>query len=113
MISYHGGQDNQITSFNTARFYDRMGEADRNLNNWYRFFRVSGMFHCNSGPGAWVLGQGGGASAAGIPFEADQNVFAAIVQWVEKGVAPTGLKGTKFVNDTISLGIDFQRTHCL
>jgi feruloyl esterase len=113
ILSYHGGQDNQITSFNTERFWDRMAEADPNLHDWYRFFRISGMFHCNSGPGAWVVGQGGGASGVGIPFEPQQNVLAAIVAWVEKGEAPDSLTGTKFVNDTVSLGIDFQRTHCL
>ena len=113
ILSYHGGQDNQITSFNTERFWDRMAEADHRLHDWYRFFRISGMFHCNSGPGAWVIGQGGGASGQGIPFEPQQNVLAAIVAWVEKGQAPDSLTGTKFVNDTISLGIDFQRNHCL
>lgn len=113
MISYHGGQDNQITMFNTERFWDRMAEEDRNLHDYYRFFRVSGMFHCNTGPGAWAFGQGGGASAEGIPFEPSQNVLAAIVAWVEKGKAPGGLTGTKFVNDTVSLGVDFQRSHCL
>jgi feruloyl esterase len=113
ILSYHGGQDNQITSFNTERFWDRMAQADGDLHSWYRFFRVSGMFHCNSGPGAWVIGQGGGASGEGIPFEPQQNVLAAIVAWVEKGQAPDSLTGTKFVNDTVSLGIDFQRKHCL
>ena len=70
------------------------------------------MFHCNSGPGAWVFGQGGSASAAGIPFESANNVLAAIVDWVEKGVAPDTIEGTKFVNDTVSLGVAFQRRHC-
>lgn len=113
LLSYHGGQDNQITSFNTERFYDQMLEVDPDLSDWYRFFRISGMFHCNSGPGAWVIGQGGGASAAGIPFTPEQNVLAALVAWVENGTAPSSLTGTKFVNDTVSLGISFQRMHCL
>jgi feruloyl esterase len=90
-----------------------MAQADPQLQDWYRFFRISGMFHCNSGPGAWIVGQGGGAAAAGIPFEPQQNVLAAMVAWVEKGQAPGSLTGTKFVNDTLSMGIDFQRTHCL
>ncbi|KAK5996263.1 putative feruloyl esterase B-2 [Cladobotryum mycophilum] len=113
ILSYHGGQDNQITSFNTERFWDHMAEADANLHDWYRFFRISGMFHCNSGPGAWVLGQGGGAPSAGIPFTPQQNVLAAIIAWVEEGKAPDTLTGTKFINDTVSLGVDFQRNHCL
>jgi hypothetical protein len=113
MISYHGGQDNQITMFNTERFWDRMAEEDSHLHDYYRFFRVSGMFHCNGGPGAWAFGQGGGAPAAGIPFHLEQNVLAAIVAWVEEGRAPQSLTGTKYVNDTVALGVDFQRNHCL
>ena len=113
IITYHGGQDNQITSFNSERFWDRMARADPDLHDYYRFFRISGMFHCNTGPGAWVLGQGGGAPAQGIPFDPQQNVFAAIIAWVENGRVPESLTGTKFVNDSVSLGIDFQRRHCL
>ncbi|KAK9442666.1 Tannase/feruloyl esterase [Metarhizium brunneum] len=113
MISYHGGQDNQITMFNTERFWDHMAKEDRHLHDYYRFFRVSGMFHCNAGPGAWAFGQGGGAPAAGIPFDPEKNVLAAIVAWVEGGSAPETLTGTKFVNDTVALGVDFRRRHCL
>ncbi|KAM0227978.1 hypothetical protein ACHAPO_011104 [Fusarium lateritium] len=113
LLSYHGGQDNQITQFNTQRFWDRMYSADHQLQDYYRYFRMSGMFHCNGGPGAWAVGQGGGAPAAGIPFDPQHNVLAAMVSWVEDGHAPKSLTGTKFVNDTAASGIDFQRKHCL
>lgn len=114
LLMYHGQQDNQISAFNTNRFYEHMrGERSyRSMDRWARMFRVSGMFHCSSGPGAWVLGQGGNAAQAGIPFQSHQNVLSAIVDWVEKGKGPEYMEGTKFVNDTISLGVDFQRRHC-
>ncbi|KAF5716819.1 feruloyl esterase b [Fusarium mundagurra] len=111
LLSYHGGQDNQITQFNTQRFWNRMYSADNDLQDYYRYFRMSGMFHCNSGPGAWAVGQGGGAPAAGIPFDPQHNVLAAMVAWVEKDQAPASLTGTKFINDTAANGIDFQRKH--
>ncbi|KAF7539243.1 hypothetical protein G7Z17_g12470 [Cylindrodendrum hubeiense] len=113
LLSYHGGQDNQITQFNTQRFWDRMAEADDKLQDYYRYFRISGMSHCNSGPGAWVVGQSGGSPAKGIPFDPEHNVLAAIVAWVEKGSAPNSITGTKFVDDNPTEGIEFQRTHCL
>ncbi|KAM0282411.1 hypothetical protein ACHAO9_010200 [Fusarium lateritium] len=113
LLSYHGGQDNQITQFNTHRFWDRMASFDNSLHDYYRYFPISGMFHCNSGPGAWAVGQGGGAPAAGVPFDPEYNVLAAIVAWVEKGDAPESLTGTKFVNDTYTEGVDFRRKHCL
>ncbi|KAF1938514.1 tannase and feruloyl esterase [Clathrospora elynae] len=114
LLMYHGQQDNQITSFNSNRFYEHMrgsrGYAE--MDEWVRFFRVSGMFHCSSGPGAWVLGQGGNAAQAGVGFNAQHNVLKAMADWVEKGVAPAYIEGTKFVNDTVTLGVDFTRRHC-
>ncbi|KAL9126191.1 MAG: hypothetical protein Q9217_004720 [Psora testacea] len=116
MITYHGGQDNQITSFNTERFYKHLAQgmqaSSDELDTFFRFFRVPGMFHCNSGPGAWVIGQGGGMSAAGIPFASGNNVLAALMQWVENGAAPEDVVGTKFVNDTVDLGVDYKHRHC-
>jgi hypothetical protein len=82
------------------------------LDEFFRFFRISGMFHCNSGPGAWVIGQGGGASAAGVQFTSANNVLAALVEWVENGIAPETIEGTKFVNDIVTMGVAFQRRHC-
>ncbi|KAF2029366.1 tannase and feruloyl esterase, partial [Setomelanomma holmii] len=114
LLIYHGQQDTQITSFNSNRFYAHLKgrRTYDDMDKWIRFFRVSGMNHCNGGPGAWVFGQGGNTAAAGIPFEADRNVLKAIVDWVERDVAPEYLEGTKFVNDTVSLGEDFRRRHC-
>ena len=116
MILYHGGQDNQITSFNTERFYHHlaqdMNKTSKDLDIFFRFFRVPGMFHCNSGPGAWVFGQGGGAAAKGVPFEVENNVLAALVDWVENGIEVKELIGTKFVNDSVELGVDYQHRHC-
>ncbi|PPJ57299.1 hypothetical protein CBER1_09021 [Cercospora berteroae] len=116
LFMYHGLQDQQITSSNTPRFYERMrgstGKSYEEMDEWVRFFRISGMGHCNSGPGGWVLGQMGGGSAAGIEFEAKENVFAALVEWVEKGRAPETVLGTKFVNDTVELGVQLRRRYC-
>lgn len=114
MISYHGGQDNHITSLNTERFSDRLAAKDPHLHDYYRFFRISGMFHCQDGPGAFVFGQGGtNGAATGIPFDPQHNVLAAMVDWVERGNAPETLTGTKFVNDNVSLGVDYVKHHCL
>jgi feruloyl esterase len=114
LLIYHGLQDPQITSFNTNRFYKHLQghRTYKDMDDWVRFFRISGMNHCSSGPGAWVLGQGGNAAAAGIPFVANRNMLSAMVEWVEKGIAPEFMEGTKFVNDTVSLGVDFTRRHC-
>lgn len=89
-----------------------MDASSEQLDDFFRFFRVPGMFHCNSGLGAWVIGQGGGSSAKGVPFESTNNVLAALVRWVENGTAVKDIVGTKFVNDTIDLGVAFHHRHC-
>jgi feruloyl esterase len=111
---FHGRQDNQITSFNSDRFYKHIkGQRSyADMDKWLRFFQISGMNHCSTGPGAWVLGQGGNAAAAGIAYGANKNVLKALVNWVENDVAPEYMEGTKFVNDTVALGVDFTRRHC-
>ncbi|KAL8818347.1 MAG: hypothetical protein Q9223_002998 [Gallowayella weberi] len=115
LILYHGGQDDKISSFNTERFYDRlirgMHSSPAEMDDFLRFFRIPGMGHCNSGPGAWVFGQSGGASAAGVPFNAERNVLAAMVRWVEEGEAVDGILGTKFVDDDVEKGVDHRRWH--
>ena len=70
------------------------------------------MFHCSQGPGAWVFGQGGGTSSEGIPFEKDKNVLAAMVAWVEEGLEPARLLGTKFTDDLSENGVQERRWHC-
>ncbi len=132
IIAYHGGQDNQITSFNTERFYKHLSDPHRNygsptnkstqhrtsatpvpsLDSYFRFFRIPGMYHCNSGPGAWVFGHLGADSSAGIPFQSPFNVLAALIEWVENANAVEEIIGSKFVNDSVKAGVASQHRHC-
>lgn len=116
MLTYHGLQDQQITSHSSIRFYEHlrggMGYSYEDMDGFYRYFRVPGMSHCRSGPGAWVLGQGGNTAAQGIAFDGANNVLAAVVDWVEAGIAPEVLVGTKFVNDSVEAGVDHKHRHC-
>ncbi|KAE9365281.1 tannase and feruloyl esterase [Stipitochalara longipes BDJ] len=113
LLVFHGQQDQQITSFSTERFYNHLAEGmalrSSQLDEFFRFFRISGMFHCNSGPGAWMIGQSGSGS---MGFDPESNVLAAMVQWVEEGFAPEAILGTKFVNDAAANGVERSRRHC-
>jgi feruloyl esterase len=113
IIIFHGQQDQQITSFASERFYNHiargMGLRSCQMDDFLRFFRISGMFHCNSGPGAWMIGQ---SSSGATGFDPASNVLAAIVQWVEEGIPPDTIEGTKFVNDLASDGVERRRKHC-
>jgi hypothetical protein len=113
LLVHHGSQDQQLSSFNSVRLYEKMRDLRGwGLDNWMRVFRVSGMGHCSGGPGAWVIGQGGGASSKGIGFDSESNVLAALVEWVEGGNGPETILGRKFVNDSVEMGVEFQRRHC-
>lgn len=113
LLMYHGQQDNQITSFSSERFYNHLARGmtlqNPQIDNFLRFFRISGMFHCNAGPGAWMIGQ---ASSGSSGFDPDSNVLAAIVRWVEQGIAPDTIEGTKFVGDIEENGVERKRKHC-
>jgi feruloyl esterase len=110
IITYHGMQDQQITGHNTNRWFDHLleGATASDLDEYIRYFRISGMFHCNSGPGAWMIGQG----SSSLPFDREHNVLAAIIDWVEQGVAPETIEGTKYNNDVEALGVAYTRRHC-
>ncbi|KAK4555283.1 Belongs to the tannase [Recurvomyces mirabilis] len=115
ILHYHGQADSIITSTNSPRYYghvsETMGLPPKDLDAFYRFFRIAGMDHCAGGVGAWEIGQTS-AGSAGVEAVPQNNVLLRMVDWVEKGNAPETVTGTKFVNDTVSLGVDFVRNHC-
>ncbi|KAI7537672.1 tannase and feruloyl esterase [Hortaea werneckii] len=115
ILHYHGLADPIISSDNSPRYYEHvvtsMGMPPSELDDFYRFFRISGMGHCRGGDGAWQIGQQASA-ATNATNDPQHNILMRIVDWVENGNGPETVTGTKFVNDTASLGIDFQRKHC-
>jgi feruloyl esterase len=113
ILHWHGQMDGIITSENSPRYYEHvartMNASSTELDDFYRFFRVSGTGHCTGGDGAWAIGQARTATQSQDPSE---NVLMAVVDWVENGSAPETLIGTKWVNDTQTAGIEYQRAHC-
>lgn len=114
LIMYHGMADPMTSGYNSQRYYQKvaktMGASNTDLDEFFRFFRISGMAHCGvggiSGAGAWEFGQSGAAASA------SNNIVDNLVSWVEKNDAPDVMLGTKFWYDTPSLGIEFERPHC-
>lgn len=114
ILHYHGGADAIISSFNSPRYYDHVSRTmnlpSSALDEFYRFFRISGMGHCTGGVGASFIGQKAEANAT---LDPDGNVLMAMVRWVEEGQAPDSILGTAYVNETKDSGeIAFQRRHC-
>ncbi|KAJ7239753.1 tannase and feruloyl esterase [Mycena haematopus] len=113
ILHYHGQQDQLISSGNSNRYYELVKQAmhlpSSSLDDFYRFFRISGMEHCGGGPGATFIGN---VESAVASLDPDENVLTAMVRWVEEGIAPDTITGTAFVNQTVALGVDFKRAHC-
>jgi feruloyl esterase len=72
-----------------------MGLAPQDLDEFYRFFRISGMDHCAGGDGAWQIGQTS-LGAAGTKLVPQHNVLLRMVDWVENGNGPETVTGVKF-----------------
>ncbi|THX84627.1 tannase and feruloyl esterase [Aureobasidium pullulans] len=111
LMMYHGMADPNIAGENSQRYYlhvaKTMGASDEQLDDFFRFYRISGNGHCSSGgEGAWEFGQI--AAARNGKFSAVQQ----LVDWTEKGIAPDTITGTKFHNDDPSQGVAFERSHC-
>ncbi|THU97400.1 tannase-domain-containing protein [Dendrothele bispora CBS 962.96] len=148
LLLYHGQAD-RLTPKISEWYYEHVAETmgiaiDRyegddddgglpgGLDDFFRFFRISGMGHCLGGPGAWGIGQmlpgawkgpgdsddDGSESRGGLELDLDldldpeRNVLMAMVRWVEEGIAPEELVGTKWVNDRVEEGLEVRRSHC-
>ncbi len=97
LIMYHGWNDPGISPLNTVNYYNSVvatigsQTADESL----RLYMVPGMQHCGGGPGATSFGQDEAASRS----SADHDIFAALVEWVEDGKAPSTIVATKYGED--------------
>ncbi|EEU35764.1 uncharacterized protein NECHADRAFT_44313 [Fusarium vanettenii 77-13-4] len=113
MIHWHGLQDGLISAENSDDYYNHvsrtMGLNSSQLDQFYRFFRVSGCGHCSAGDGASRIGNNAGNMGGKT---ADTNVLLAIVKWVEEGVAPETIGGYKNVGGTADGAFDYERRHC-
>ena len=92
LLAYHGLADQLIPSSGTANYYERaakaMGGIDA-LQKFYRYVEIPAMGHC-AGVGS-VNGLAGTSPAANPPLPAPNQLFTALTDWVEKGVAPDAL----------------------
>jgi len=70
-----------------------------------------GMGHCIGGAGANSFGN----VFAGPPVSSDpkHDIFKALVDWVEFGIAPEQIVATKFINDNPASGVAFTLPLCV
>jgi hypothetical protein len=110
LIIYHGWNDAAISALNTINYYEsvenKMGKQD--ADSFLRLFMVPGMQHCGGGPGPDIFGQMGFSSSN----DPQHNMYLALEQWVEKGVAPSTVIATKQTGEGAAAGAKMTRPLC-
>jgi len=93
LILYHGWCDAAIPAENTIDYYKAVEKkmGAKRTREFVRFFLAPGVQHCGGGAGPNSFGQGG--PRGGDPAS---DMDAALVQWVEKGIAPERIVAAKF-----------------
>lgn len=112
-ITYHGTADQLIFSRGTINYFERLHKryGAQNVDQFARLFMAPGMGHCIGGAGANSFGN----VFAGPPVSSDpkHDIFKALVDWVEFGIAPEQIVATKFINDNPASGVAFTRPLCV
>jgi len=123
LIMYHGWADPLATPQESINYYERLvaaqsgkGTAVKNVQSFYRLFMVPGMYHCAYGPGPNAFGNRFSGLVVAAPpgaSDASHDIFMALQDWVERGVAPTRIVATKYVSDQPTLGVQMTRPICV
>jgi feruloyl esterase len=109
VIHYHGWADPLIASRTSIDYYNQVERTlMTDFSGNYRLFMVPGMSHCAGGPGPWIFN----SDPEGAVLDQTAGLVDQLIAWVETNQAPDTILGTKYVNDTGPLGIEFQRPIC-
>lgn len=119
LLQYVGWADQLISPGNSIHYYESVyaftrAYTDLDINDFYRLFTVPGMNHCHSGYSANAFG-GVQQASGGMPplsLSPENNVLAAMVQWVEEGVAPTSFVAVHYNDNNVEDGVAFTRPLC-
>ncbi len=127
LLHYHGLDDSLVPPMASRRYYDQVLEkVGDKARSAYKLYLIPGMLHCRGGNGCFNFGGAGQEGAGNRPrrYDATHDMFLALTEWVEKGVAPNVLIGAayktkegtapqKFSDDTpYSNGVRLTRPLC-
>ena len=113
LIYYHGAADPLIPAQNGVNYYETVIAAQKGLEPtqaFYRAFLVPGLYHCAGGPGPVAFGTAEQPPAS--QADADHDIMRSLERWVEQNNAPSKIIATKYVDNTPSKGVAFQRPLC-
>lgn len=101
LLMWHGWADQLIFPQGTIDYYENVAAEIGGIDatkEFARLFMAPGVAHCAGGPGADAFGQFAYNSFQNVthPDDPAYNIFQALVQWVEKDVAPDQIIATKY-----------------
>ena len=125
LIHYHGLSDGLIPTGSSIYYYKQVLQtllpAGVDVDSFYKFYLIPGMQHCQGSAvdAPWYIAGGNqpfslGPTVHGVPGFEDpkHDALLALMQWVEHGIAPDEIVATKYVNDSVALGVQSQRPLC-
>jgi tannase/feruloyl esterase len=107
LLLYHGERDGPAPSVN---YYERVVSTmgQNTADDFLRLYVIPGMGHCGGGP----VPEFGVRLWPAAP-DAQHSLILAVEQWVERGVAPDAIIGTKYrVDGDPSTGVERTRPLC-
>ncbi|PYR03674.1 MAG: hypothetical protein DMG00_25665 [Acidobacteria bacterium] len=85
IVSYYGWADPALNPLMGIRYYESvMQRVGAPTADFYRLFMVPGMFHCGGGVGPSTF-----------------DAFTPLVEWVEKGTAPSTIIASRIVDGKV------------
>ena len=114
LIIYHGLADTLVAPAQSVAFYERhaaqLGGIDKLADN-ARLFLAPGMMHCGGGTGPDAFNGTLGIPPQPPAYDAQHDLFSALIDWTDKGDAPDQVIATKFASEDAGK-IDMQRPLC-
>ncbi len=112
LILYQGWNDPILPALNIVNYY---GSVQRRLGageaaTFTRLYMVPGMQHCFGGPGPNNFGQPSNESTERTNSGSD--IELALHGWVEKGIAPSSIIATKYMDDDPKKSVKMTRPLC-
>ncbi|KAI0649165.1 feruloyl esterase-like protein [Trametes meyenii] len=119
LLQYVGWADQLISPGNSIHYYETvhqftLANTTMDIDDYYRLFLVPGMNHCHGGFAANAFGSVEQASNNNPPisFDPEHNILAAMVRWVEEGVAPDTILAANYKDNDAANGVSFTRPLC-
>lgn len=109
LLMYTGTNDAIVPFQDAMHYYERVIAIQNGLEatqDFFRYFIIPGMGHCGGGPGLNECGQ---TANMNVPLDNEHDMVTALMNWVEKGIAPDQFIVTSYNENDAQKGIRMQR----